>query len=99
MRSVRRHSRATSEQPSILVISQAAVVQGETTPTRAHNGTVRGPFNAKEHCWNGSQGPDEAMLYRPLKCPRVPSFRVIAPATDGDEKTLLKGAKKHLSCN
>ena len=41
--------RANPEQPSILVISQAAVVEGEVHADHVViNGTVRGPVNAKE---------------------------------------------------
>jgi cytoskeletal protein CcmA (bactofilin family) len=41
--------RANPEQPSILVISQAAVVQGEVHADHVIvNGTVRGPLHAKE---------------------------------------------------
>jgi cytoskeletal protein CcmA (bactofilin family) len=41
--------RANTEQPSILVISQAAVVEGEIHADHVIiNGTVRGPVHAKE---------------------------------------------------
>jgi cytoskeletal protein CcmA (bactofilin family) len=41
--------RANPEQPSILVISEAAVVQGEILADHVNiNGTVRGPVHARE---------------------------------------------------
>ena len=72
-------TRANPEQPSILVISEAAVVQGEVHADHVIiNGTVRGPVYAGELLELQPKARIEGdVRYGHLKCTRGPSFQVI----------------------
>ena len=70
--------RANPEQPSILVISEAAVVAGrDPRRPRHHQRDGARPGARQANCWNCSPRPGskEMSATRPLKCTRAPSFR------------------------
>jgi cytoskeletal protein CcmA (bactofilin family) len=87
--------RALSEEPSMLVISEAAVVQGEIHADHVIvNGTVRGPLNARELLELQPKAQITGdVTYRALE---MHQGAVIAgqltplPMGEGDEKPLLK---------
>ena len=85
--------RATSEQPSILVISQAAVVQGEIHADHVIiNGTVRGPVNAKELLELQPKARIEGdVCYKALEMHQGAIISgQLRPLLPADEKPLLK---------
>jgi cytoskeletal protein CcmA (bactofilin family) len=90
--------RANSEQPSILVISQAAVVQGEIHADHVIiNGTVRGPVNAKELLELQPKARIEGdVCYRALEMHQGAIISgLLRPLLPADEKPLLKLAAKN----
>ena len=91
--------RATSEQPSILVISQAAVVQGEIHADHVIiNGTVRGPVNAKELLELQPKARIEGdVCYKALEMHQGAIISgQLRPLLPADEKPLLKLAAKNI---
>ncbi|HXE49975.1 MAG TPA: polymer-forming cytoskeletal protein [Ramlibacter sp.] len=90
--------RANSEQPSILVISQAAVVQGEIHADHVIiNGTVRGPVNAKELLELQPKARIEGdVCYKALEMHQGAIISgLLRPFLPADEKPLLKLAAKN----
>lgn len=91
--------RANPDQPSILVISEEAVVQGGIDADHVIiNGTVKGPVNARELLELQPRARIEGdVTYKALE---MHQGAVIAgqlkPILDGDEKPLLKLAAKQL---
>jgi cytoskeletal protein CcmA (bactofilin family) len=91
--------RANPDQPSILVISEEAVVQGAIDADHVIiNGTVKGPVNARELLELQPRARIEGdVTYKGLE---MHQGAVIAgqlkPILDGDEKPLLKLAAKQL---
>ena len=91
--------RADPDQPSILVISEEAVVQGGIDADHVIiNGTVKGPVNARELLELQPRARIEGdVTYKGLE---MHQGAVIAgqlkPILDGDEKPLLKLAAKQL---
>ncbi len=91
--------RANPDQPSILVISEEAVVQGGIDADHVIiNGTVKGPVNARELLELQPRARIEGdVTYKGLE---MHQGAVIAgqlkPILDGDEKPLLKLAAKQL---
>jgi cytoskeletal protein CcmA (bactofilin family) len=91
--------RATSEQPSILVISQAAVVQGEIHADHVIiNGTVRGPVNAKELLELQPKARIEGdVCYKALEMHQGAIISgQLRPLLPADEKPLLKLAATNI---
>jgi cytoskeletal protein CcmA (bactofilin family) len=90
--------RANSEQPSILVISQAAVVQGEIDADHVIiNGTVRGPVNATELLELQPKARIEGdVCYKALEMHQGAIISgLLRPLLPADEKPLLKLAAKN----
>ncbi|MBC7469786.1 MAG: polymer-forming cytoskeletal protein [Ramlibacter sp.] len=91
--------RASPEQPSILVISEEAVVQGAIDADHVIiNGSVKGPVNARELLELQPRARIEGdVTYKALE---MHQGAVIAgqlrPLGDGEEKPLLKLAAKQL---
>ena len=91
--------RASPEQPSILVISEEAVVQGAIDADHVIiNGSVRGPVNARKLLELQPRARIEGdVTYKALE---MHQGAVIAgqlrPLGDGEEKPLLKLAAKQL---
>jgi cytoskeletal protein CcmA (bactofilin family) len=84
---------ATPEQPSILVISEAAVVRGELRADHVIiNGTVHGPVHAKELLELQPQARIEGdVYYKALEMHRGATITGQLKPTDGEEeKPLLK---------
>ena len=85
---------ATLDQPSILVISEAAVVQGELHADHVIiNGTVRGPVHARELLELQPQARIEGdVYYKALEMHRGATITGQLKPTDadGEEKPLLK---------
>jgi cytoskeletal protein CcmA (bactofilin family) len=90
---------ANPELPSILVISEAAVVQGELRADHVIiNGTVRGPVHAKELLELQPQARIEGdVYYKALEMHRGATITgQLKPTDDGEEMPLLKlAASKH----
>ncbi len=85
--------RANPEQPSILVISEAAVVQGEVHADHVIiNGSVRGPVHARELLELQPQARIEGdVCYKALEMHRGAIISgQLRPLLVGDEKPLLK---------
>lgn len=85
--------RATSEQPSILVISEAAVVQGEIHADHVIiNGSVRGAVNARELLELQPKARIEGdVCYKALEMHQGAIISgQLRPLLVGDEKPLLK---------
>lgn len=84
---------ASPDQPSILVISEAAVVEGELRADHVIiNGTVRGPVHAKELLELQPQARIEGdVYYKALEMHRGATITgQLKPTDDGEEKPLLK---------
>jgi cytoskeletal protein CcmA (bactofilin family) len=84
---------ATADQPSILVISEQALVQGEIRADHVIiNGSVRGPVFAKELLELQPKARIEGDIhYRALEMHQGAVVAgVLKPMLDGDEKPLLK---------
>jgi cytoskeletal protein CcmA (bactofilin family) len=85
---------ANPEQPSILVISEAAVVEGELRADHVIiNGTVRGPVHAKELLELQPQARIEGdVYYKALEMHRgaMITGQLKPVDSDGEEKPLLK---------
>ncbi|MBA3771090.1 MAG: polymer-forming cytoskeletal protein [Ramlibacter sp.] len=84
---------ASTDQPSILVISEAAVVEGELHADHVIiNGTVRGPVHAKELLELQPQARIEGdVYYKALEMHRGATITgQLKPMDDGEEKPLLK---------
>jgi cytoskeletal protein CcmA (bactofilin family) len=84
---------AKPEHPSILVISEAAVVQGELRADHVIiNGTVRGPVHAKELLELQPQARIEGdVYYKALEMHRGATITgQLKPMDEGEEKPLLK---------
>ena len=84
---------ATAEQPSILVISEAAVVEGELRADHIIiNGTVRGHVHAKELLELQPQARIEGdVYYKALEMHRGATITgQLRPTDAGEEKPLLK---------
>jgi cytoskeletal protein CcmA (bactofilin family) len=84
---------ATLEQPSILVISEAAVVEGELRADHIIiNGTVRGNVHAKELLELQPQARIEGdVYYKALEMHRGATITgQLRPTDGGEEKPLLK---------
>src|SRR5687768_13868348 len=85
---------ANPEQPSILVISEAAVVEGELRADHVIiNGTVRGPVYAKELLELQPQARIEGdVYYKALEMHRgaMITGQLKPVDSDGEEKPLLK---------
>ena len=92
--------KANSDQPSILVISEAAVVQGEIHADHVIiNGSVRGPVFAKELLELQPKARIEGDIqYRALEMHQGAMVAgMLKPLlVDGDEKPLLKLAANNL---
>ncbi len=90
---------ATADQPSILVISEEAVVEGEIDADHVIiNGTVKGPVNARQLLELQPRARIEGdVSYKALE---MHQGAIIAgqlkPLVDGEEKPLLKLAAKQL---
>ena len=90
---------ATPDQPSILVISEEAVVEGAIDADHVIiNGTVKGPVNARQLLELQPRARIEGEVsYKALE---MHQGAIIAgqlkPLADGDEKPLLKLAAKQL---
>ena len=90
-------TRANPEQPSILVISEAAVVQGEIQADHVIiNGTVRGPVHARELLELQPKARIEGdVYYRALEMHQGAIISgQLRPLEEG-EKPLLKLASNH----
>lgn len=90
--------RANPEQPSILVISQAAVVQGEIHADHVIvNGTVRGPLHAKELLELQPNARIEGdVSYKALEMHQGAIISgLLRPLLGDEEKPLLKLAAKN----
>jgi cytoskeletal protein CcmA (bactofilin family) len=84
---------ASPEQPSILVISEAAVVQGEVSADHVIiNGTVRGPVQAKELLELQPKARIEGdVCYKALEMHQGATISgLLRPLLGADEKPLLK---------
>lgn len=84
---------ASPDQPSILVISEAAVVEGELRADHVIiNGTVRGPVHAKELLELQPQARIEGdVYYKALEMHRGATITgQLKPTDEGEEKPLLK---------
>ena len=84
---------ANPERPSILVISEAAVVEGELRADHVIiNGTVRGPVHATELLELQPQARIEGdVYYKALEMHRGAMITgQLRPTDDGEEKPLLK---------
>ena len=91
--------RASPEQPSILVISEAAVVQGEVHADHVIiNGSVRGPVHAKELLELQPKARIEGdVCYKALEMHQGAIISgTLRPLLIGDEKPLLKLAANNL---
>ena len=92
-------TRASPEQPSILVISEAAMVQGEIHADHVIiNGTVRGAVYAKELLELQPRARIEGDVnYRALEMHQGAMITgQLRPLPDDDEKPLLKLASNNL---
>jgi cytoskeletal protein CcmA (bactofilin family) len=85
-------TRANPEQPSILVISEAAVVQGEIQADHVIiNGTVRGPVHARELLELQPKARIEGdVYYRALEMHQGAVIAGQLRPIESDEKPLLK---------
>ncbi len=85
-------TRASSEQPSILVISESAVVHGEIHADHVIiNGTVRGPVHARELLELQPKARIEGDVhYKALEMHQGAMITGLLMPIDGDEKPLLK---------
>jgi cytoskeletal protein CcmA (bactofilin family) len=84
---------ASAEQPSILVISEAAVVQGEVNADHVIiNGTVRGPVHARELLELQPKARIEGdVCYKALEMHQGAVISgLLRPLQGADEKPLLK---------
>jgi cytoskeletal protein CcmA (bactofilin family) len=84
---------ASAEQPSILVISEAAVVQGEVNADHVIiNGTVRGPVHARELLELQPKARIEGdVCYKALEMHQGAVIcGMLRPLQGADEKPLLK---------
>ena len=83
---------ASPEQPSILVISEAAVVEGEIRADHVIiNGTVHGPVHAKELLELQPKARIEGdVYYKALEMHQGAMITGQLRPTDGEEKPLLK---------
>ncbi len=90
-------TRANPEQPSILVISEAAVVQGEIQADHVIiNGTVRGPVHARELLELQPKARIEGdVYYRALEMHQGAIISGQLRPLEGDEKPLLKLASNN----
>jgi cytoskeletal protein CcmA (bactofilin family) len=91
--------RANAEQPSILVISQAALVQGEVHADHVIiNGTVRGPVHAKELLELQPKARIEGdVTYKALEMHQGATISgTLRPLLGEEEKPLLKLAANNL---
>jgi len=86
------NTHAGTEQPSILVISEAAVVQGEIRADHVIiNGTVRGPVYARELLELQPKARIEGdVYYKALEMHQGAMITGQLKPLDGDEKPLLK---------
>ena len=89
---------AGTEQPSILVISEAAVVQGEIRADHVIiNGTVRGPVYARELLELQPKARIEGdVFYKALEMHQGAMIAGQLKPLDSDEKPLLKLAANNL---
>lgn len=83
---------ASTDQPSILVISEAAVVQGEVRADHVIiNGTVRGPVHARELLELQPKARIEGdVFYKALEMHQGATIAGQLKPLDSDEKPLLK---------
>ena len=83
---------ANAEQPSILVISEAAVVEGEVRADHVIiNGTVRGPVHARELLELQPKARIEGdVFYKALEMHQGAMIAGQLKPLDADEKPLLK---------
>ena len=91
--------RANPEQPSILVISEEAIVQGAIDADHVIiNGSVKGPVNARELLELQPRARIEGdVTYKALEMHQGAVISgQLRPLLDGDEKPLLKLAAKQL---
>ncbi len=91
--------RANPDQPSILVISEEAVVQGAIEADHVIiNGTVKGPVSARELLELQPRARIEGdVTYKALEMHQGAIISgQLKPMLDGDEKPLLKLATKQL---
>jgi len=91
--------RANPDQPSILVISEEAVVQGAVDADHVIiNGSVKGPVNARELLELQPRARIEGdVTYKALEMHQGAVISgVLKPLLEGDEKPLLKLAAKQL---
>lgn len=91
--------RANPDQPSILVISEEAVVQGAIDADHVIiNGTVKGPVNARELLELQPRARIEGdVSYKALEMHQGAVISgTLKPLLDGEEKPLLKLAAKQL---
>ncbi|MDB5942923.1 MAG: putative Integral rane protein CcmA [Ramlibacter sp.] len=91
--------RANTDQPSILVISEEAVVQGGIDADHVIiNGTVKGPVNARELLELQPRARIEGdVTYKALEMHQGAVISgQLKPMVDGEEKPLLKLAAKQL---
>lgn len=89
--------RANPDQPSILVISEEAVVQGAIDADHVIiNGSVKGPVNARELLELQPRARIEGdVTYKALEMHQGAVIAgVLKPLVDGEEKPLLKLAAK-----
>jgi cytoskeletal protein CcmA (bactofilin family) len=90
---------ANTDQPSILVISEEAVVQGGIDADHVIiNGTVKGPVNARELLELQPRARIEGdVTYKALEMHQGAVISgQLKPMVDGEEKPLLKLAAKQL---
>ena len=91
--------RANPEQPSILVISEEAIVQGAIDADHVIiNGSVKGPVNARELLELQPRARIEGdVTYKALEMHQGAVISgQLRPLLDGEEKPLLKLAAKQL---
>ena len=91
--------KASPDQPSILVISEEAVVQGAIDADHVIiNGTVKGPVNARQLLELQPRARIEGdVTYKALEMHQGAVISgQLRPLLDGDEKPLLKLAAKQL---
>ena len=91
--------RANPEQPSILVISEEAIVQGAIDADHVIiNGSVKGPVNARELLELQPRARIEGdVTYKALEMHQGAVISgQLRPLLDGEEKPLLKLATKQL---
>ena len=91
--------RANPDQPSILVISEEAIVQGGIDADHVIiNGSVKGPVNARELLELQPRARIEGdVTYKALEMHQGAVISgQLKPLLDGDEKPLLKLAAKQL---